>query len=222
MMKRIALILCLALGLTSIAQEKITEGKITLKQTMSSDDEAVNAQLAMMGGEMSTITYFKGNKSRTEVFNPMAGNNTTIIDKDNKKGIVLMDNPMVGKVYNEIELNASNEASEKIKLEKTDETKEVLGYKCNGYKITTTEQGLEMEILIFTTEALEIASDQASKFGKELKGYPLYMEIKLKQMEAYMTITTEATAIDKEAVSDDMFIITPPEGYKKMELPAGN
>lgn len=220
-MKKLSLILFLAFGLTTLAQEKITEGKITLKQTMSSDNEQVAAQLAMVG-DITTTTYFKGNKSRTEVSSPMTGNNTTIVDNETKKGIMLMDNPMMGKIYNELDLNVSQEDMDKVKVEKTGETKEILGYKCNGYKVSMTEQGANMNMMIFAAEDLEIASDQVAKFGKEFKGFPLYMEINMSQQGMDMTITTEATAIDKEAVSDDKFSMEVPEGYKKMDLPSGN
>ncbi|MDT0559625.1 DUF4412 domain-containing protein [Ichthyenterobacterium sp. W332] len=220
-MKKLALILFLAIGLTSLAQEKITEGKVTLKQTMSSDNEQVNAQLAMVG-DISTTTYFKGNKSRTEVSSPMTGSNITIVDNDLKKGIVLMDNPMMGKMYNETDLNVSEEDLSKIKVEKTTETKEILGYKCTAYKVTMTEQGMEMNMMMYTTEELDIISDQAAKFGDGFKGFPLYMEINMTQQGMAMTITTEATAIDKESVSDEMFSLAVPEGYKKMDVPAGN
>ncbi|WP_353779769.1 DUF4412 domain-containing protein [Winogradskyella sp. 3972H.M.0a.05] len=214
-MKKLFFALFLTLGLTAVAQENITEGKVTLKQTMSSDNEQVNAQLAMVG-EMSTVTYFKGNKSRTEVSSAMTGSNVTIVDNDAKKGIVLMDNPMMGKSYTEIDLNnISEEDFDKVKVEKIDETKTILGYKCQGYKLSMEEQGVNMNMILFSTEALKIATDK-TKFGEKVKGFPLFMEIKVNQMGSMMTIITEATGIDKEVVADDMFNLTPPKGFEKI------
>ena len=61
-------------------------------------DEQVNMQLAMMG-EMITTTYFKGDKSRSELSNPMAGSTIAVMDGTANKVLVMLDNPMMGKKY---------------------------------------------------------------------------------------------------------------------------
>ena len=56
-MKNILLfIVAVLFSLTTIAQEKFTEGEITMKQTMSSSNQDVNVMLSEIG-EMITTTY---------------------------------------------------------------------------------------------------------------------------------------------------------------------
>jgi hypothetical protein len=95
-MRKIIVLLVLALSTSVFAQKEITEGVIKTKMTMSSENPQVNSQLSMMG-DMIMSTYFKGNSSKSEMKNPMAGNNTTIVDGDAKQMLVLLDNPFMGK-----------------------------------------------------------------------------------------------------------------------------
>ena len=61
-MKRILLIATVLVSTLSIAQEKITEGMYSLlNKPLSSTNEQINMQLAMMG-EMISTTYFKNGK----------------------------------------------------------------------------------------------------------------------------------------------------------------
>ncbi len=94
--KKILLLLLLTFSISIFAQKEVKEGIISMKITMSSENEQVNASLAMIGN-ISTTTYFKDQKSRTEMKSPMTGNNTTIIDNSTKEILVLLDNPMLGK-----------------------------------------------------------------------------------------------------------------------------
>ena len=54
----------IVISLLGFSQNNLSEGIVVISQTMSSDNEQMNAQLSMMG-EMTTTTYFKDNKSRT-------------------------------------------------------------------------------------------------------------------------------------------------------------
>ena len=57
-MKKLLVLLLAVFSLSTFAQEKISEGVITMKQTISSDDATVQAQLDMIG-QMTSTTYFK-------------------------------------------------------------------------------------------------------------------------------------------------------------------
>lgn len=215
-MKKIVLFVALAFSVMVSAQEKITEGKITSKQTMSAEDEQVQAQLEMMG-EMETITFFKGKSSRSELKNPMSGDITTVINADKNEMLMLMDNPALGKMYT-LEKNLIKEEDKKnITVVEGDKTKTVLGYKCKQYIATIDKDGVKMEMEIYTTEAIPVVSQQATAFGNKIKGFPLYMIIKMNQMGIDMLITTEVTKIEKQEVSEELFDTTPPEGYKNMK-----
>jgi hypothetical protein len=214
-MKKILVLVALAFSVMVSAQGKLTEGKITSKQTMSTDNEQVQAQLAMMGN-METVTFFKGKNSRSELDNPMSGTVTTIINSEKNEMLMLMDNPALGKVYS-LQKNLVNEEDAKnATVTKGTETKTVLGYKCNQYTVKTTKDGVDMEMVMYTTDAIKIPSQQTIILGDKISGFPLYMEMKINQMGIDMTIVTEVTKIEKETVSGDLFSTTPPEGYKSM------
>ncbi len=73
-----------------------------------------------------------------------------------------------------------------------------------------------MEMYV-TDKILPIMSQQTAMLAGQLKGFPMYMIMKMNQQGMNMTITTEVTKLEKEAVSDDKLSMTPPEGYTKME-----
>lgn len=215
-MKKLLVLFALFLGVMVSAQDKLTEGVVVFKQTMSSDNEQMQAQFASMG-DMETTTYFKGDKSRTEVSSPMMGDIITIANSNTKETLVLMDNPMLGKTYALQKNELTDEQLNSIDIVAGDKTKTILGYDCKQYTVTLEQDGMKMDIELFTTESIDAVSQQADMLGSKLKGFPLYITVKTKEMGANMTITTEVTSINKETVSDTKFNMTPPQGYKKME-----
>lgn len=215
-MKKLIFVLVLALNLSVFAQEKLNEGVVTSKQTMSSDNEQVQAQLAMVGEIVST-TYFKGNKTRTETFNLMSGNTTTVMDAEANEMMVAMDNQMVGKKYMTKSIDPESDDMKDVKVEKGDETKEILGYTCQEYNLTTTKDGTEVQMDIYVTDKISAMSNQVTQLGAKLPGFPMYMEMNVSQMGMSMKITSEVTEVKKESVSDDKFDMTPPEGYEKTD-----
>jgi len=215
-MKKLLLLFALSLSIMVSAQDKLTEGIIVSKQTMSSDNEQMQAQFATMG-DMLTTTYFTKNKSRTEVSSPMMGDIITISNSDTKESLMLMDNPMLGKTYAIQKNELTDEQLNSINIVAGNETKTILGYECKQYTVTIEQEGVKMDVELYTTEAIDAMSQQADMLGGKLKGFPLYMTMKMNQMGSNMTIITEVTEIKKESVSDTKFSMTPPEGYKKME-----
>ena len=213
-MKRILTLLALSLTIMVSAQKKITEGVIVSKQTISSDNEQVKAQLEMMG-DMQTITYFKGDKSRAELSNPMSGDVVTLTDSENM--LILMDNPMLGKKYMLQNIKKAEDQVKDIEVVKGTETKTILGYECKQYTVTVKQDAGNMEMEMYTTEAIPVKSQQTSMVGDKVKGFPLFVVMKMNQMGTDMVITTEVTEIKDEKVADDKFNMTPPEGYEDME-----
>lgn len=215
-MRKILFIVAVTLSATMFAQKQIDEGVIISKQTMSSDNEQMNAQLAMLG-DMITTTYFKNDKSRSELSNPMTGNTVFIADNNSKKSLVLMDNAMIGKKYMESDISASEEDMENVSVEKTNETKTILGYDCTKYNVTMNKDGAEVEMEIYATDKLKAISQQATTFGKDFSGFPMYMDMAINQQGMKMNMVIEVTEVKAEKVSDDKFNMTPPEGYSKTE-----
>lgn len=214
-MKKLLLLICLVANLSMVAQEKITEGMIISSQKISSDSDEVNSQLAMLG-DMTTNTYFKDSKSRSEVSNMMTGDVTTIIDNDSKQMMMMMKNPMVGNKYMLKSMDLSAEDEKNITVTKGEATKDILGYNCQQYFVSFKQDEQEMSIELFTTDKITITNQMTSGFGDKLKGFPLYSKLEMDQMGAKMTIVTEVTEIKKQDVEDAKFDMTPPEGFEKM------
>lgn len=215
-MKKILFIVAVTLSVTMFAQKQIDEGVVISKQTMSSDNEQMNAQLAMLG-DMVTTTYFKNDKSRSELSNPMTGNTVFIADNNSKKSLVLMDNAMIGKKYMESDISPSEDDLENIAIEKTNETKTILGYECTKYNVVMNKDGAEVKMEIYATDKLKAISQQATAFGKEFSGFPMYMAMAIDQQGMKMNMVIEVTEVKSEPVADAMFSMTPPEGYSKAD-----
>ena len=219
-MKKLLVLLLTVFSLSSFAQDKISEGVIIMKQKIESDDPTVQAQLAMMG-EMTSTTYFKKGKSRSEVSNQMSGDVTVIIDQDIQEMLMLMDGPM-GKLYGKKSTNLTEEELKKVTVTEIDETKTILGYKSKRYDLVVKDQGVETTIKFYMTDAIEIQTQQTALYGGKLKGMPMYMEMEMNQMGMEMIMKFEVVEVKKESVDDSKFDMTIPEGYKENNMILGN
>lgn len=215
-MKKLLLIVTLTLSATLFAQKQIDEGVVISKQTMSSENEQMNAQLAMLG-DMITTTYFKNDKSRSEMSNPITGTTVFIADNAAKKSLTLMDNSMIGKKYMENNLTPSEEDLKGITIENTNETKNILGYECDKYNVTMNKDGADVKMVIYATDKLKAVTQQTTAFGKDFTGFPMLMELAIQQQGITMNLVIEVTEVKAEDVADDKFDMTVPEGYSKSE-----
>jgi hypothetical protein len=216
MKKLVLLSLTLLLSITVAAQEKIEEGIMTAKQSMSSDNELMNTQLQSMG-ETNSVTYFKGDKSRSDISSPMTGDMSIVIDGTEKQMLMLMNQSAMGKKYVLKSTDPSNEDMDNVKVEKGNETKTILGYECQQYRVTMKQNGKEVEMEMFTTNKISAISQNTTAMGDKVEGFPLYYVLKMNQMGARIEIISEVIKIDKESVPEAKFSMTPPEGYTKME-----
>ncbi|MBF8150450.1 hypothetical protein ITJ86_11120 [Winogradskyella sp. F6397] len=215
-MKKILLLsLALMLSVVAVAQDKLNEGVLIAKQTMSSDNEQMNAQLQAMGDSQAT-TYFKDDKSRSETSSPMTGDMTIIVDGTEKQMLMLLDQGM-GKKYMLQSFEPSEVDLKDVSVEKGDETKTVMGYECQQYFVKMKQNGQDVEMQMFTTEQISAFSHNTTAMGGKINGYPLYFIMTINQMGANIVVTSEITEIKEESVSDDKLSLTPPEGYTKME-----
>ena len=191
---------------------------MTSVQKMSSPNPEVSAQLAMVG-DIVTITEFKKNKSKSTQASIMMGNNTTIIDAEAKKMLMLLDNPSMGKTYTLTDIKADEKDLESFDITKGENTKEVLGYTCQEYVVKTTQQGVPMQMTIYTTEKVKAQNQQMQSMGSKLKGYPMYLKIEVSQMGQDMIIESEVTKIEAKSIDDATFALDIPEGYTEMKKP---
>lgn len=204
----------LTLGLG--AQEEIKEGVLIASQSMSSDNEQMNASLQQMGITTST-TYFKDGKARTETSSPMTGDMVMIIDGDQNQMLMLMDQAGMGKKFILQSLEPSEEDLKNMTVEKGNETRTILGYECQQYIVKMKQNGQDAEMQMFTTDKIAAVSQNTTAMAGKVEGFPLYFVMKMNQMGASIEVTSEITEIREEAVSDDKLSLTPPEGYTKME-----
>lgn len=217
-MKKIILLLLIAVNHITFAQDELNEGIITTKTTMSSENPQVNSQLTMLGDLITTV-YFKNNKSRSEMNNPMAGQTITIIDTDVETMLLLMDNPMLGKKYSKNDLKITEDDLKEIVITENGESKTVLNYVCKGYDVVVNKSGLETKMVMFVTDKIMAPTQNNVMLGDKLKGYPLYMMMNVKQMGAEMNLKIEATAIEAGQVDDAKFALDIPEGYEEIKKP---
>jgi len=216
-MKKILLLsLALTLSIGAIAQEKINEGILIAKQTMSSDNEQMNSQLKALGETMAK-TYFKGEKSRSETSSPMTGDMVIIMDAADKQMLMMMDSPGMGKKYVLQSFQPSAEDLKNVVVTKGTETKTVLGYLCQQYMISMKQNGQDVKMEMFTTDKISAVSQNTTAMGDKVEGFPLYFVMKMTQMGANIEVTSEIIEIKKETVSDDKVSLTPAAGYTKME-----
>jgi hypothetical protein len=204
-----------------MAQAEIAEGVITFKQTMSSDNDNMNTQFAMMG-ELLTTTYFKNDKSRTELSNPMTGDVITIFDTENGQMMMAMDNPMMGKVYSTKPFSDIVGKNEGVEIKKGTDTKTVLGYECQQYTFSMSQDGVNVKMIMYTTPKIKAVKKETLEFlGDFDGGYPLYVDIQTQTQGISMNIIQEATSINAQEVEDSKFDLTPPEGYQKVDTIPG-
>ena len=216
MKKTIILVIAIVVGFFGHSQGDIKEGVITITQKMSSDNEQMNNQISMMG-DMLTTTYFKNEKSRTEISSPMTGDMIVITDGETKEMITFMNNPMLGKKYMKGSLEMPEEAMDNVIIKKGGETKTILGYECQQYFLTANMEAQTMELEVFTTEAISAYSQQTTAYSSKLKGFPLYTTMTMNQMGADIKVVSEVTDIKKESLSDDKFSMAILEGYDEMK-----
>ena len=197
------------------AQKSINEGVVTSKQTLSSEDDQVNMQLAMIG-QIITTTWFKNDKSRSEISNPMIGNSIIVIDMAINK-MMMKDNAIVGKKYVLKDLASSESQIENLSVVETAETKTILGYVCKKYEVTIVKNGKGTEMTLYTTDKISAKSPQVISLGDLITGYPMLIEMKMSQMGTEILGSMEATNIVSEEISTTKFDMTPIEGYEKTE-----
>ncbi|BDS12465.1 hypothetical protein [Aureispira anguillae] len=198
--------------------KKIKDAVITYNMGVDSDNPAA----AMMGSTTMKIG-FKGDLSSADI-NMMNGMMTTntLFDNKEKKGLILMNVPMmnkkIGVKMNEEELKEfqkkqyKNASPPKIEYFKG-QTKKIAGYKC--YKAIATMSGVDDPVVMYICENIQPAgTSQWQMQYPNLKGYPLSIEVKQQGMK----ITFTAKEVDAKAAKDLKFSMEIPEGYEEMTL----
>lgn len=218
-MKKYTLIIITFFSIHIYAQKQVKEGVIICKMTMSSENLQVNEKLSMMG-DVFTTTFFKTNKSHTEMNNMMAGKNTTIIDVDASKMMSLIDNPKIGKKFKKHNISVSEDDFKNTTITERKDTKTILNYVCKGYDVVVNnkDKGF-LSLVIYATDLIQAPTLNTMLLGEAFKGYPMFLEMNMTQGGMPMKITLLATSINAEKVANSKFSFDIPEGYSELEMP---
>ncbi|MEM1003031.1 MAG: hypothetical protein AAGH46_10325 [Bacteroidota bacterium] len=216
-MKRIIIAILISWSFIAFGQKEIVEGVIIFKQAMSSDNEQMNAQLQMVG-DMMTTTYFKENKSRTELLNPMTGDVVSIFDTESSQMFMSMNSPMAGKIYTLNAMPGSEELPEGLKIDKGKETRNILGYQCQQYLVQFMQGADQMNLEMYVTPKIKALNKETLQYlGNFDGGFPLYIKLDSKIGAFQIKMIQEATDLRAETVEDSKFNMAAPDGYKKVD-----
>jgi GLPGLI family protein len=206
MMKKNVQLLCLFICMTFAGFAQMKEGKITYDMTFSSDNPDMAMGVAMMQGSKMIMEFMPG-KSRSEVSMGTMGTMVTVADEKADKALMLMN--MMGMKYAvETKISdAKKEEGEKpnYKVEITNETKEIMGYKCTK-AIMTSDEGTM--VMWFTKEITAYTSGQ-NYYNDQMPGFPMSFTMQQSEMNIDMTVTGLEKKVDKKA-----FDMSVPEGYE--------
>lgn len=214
-MKKILLSLALIVSSISVNYAQITEGHVTYKIEVSTENPDMEMVVGMMQGSTLDI-YFKEKMTRAEMKMGSMMNMTTISDEKSGDILMLMSG-MIGKkaistTSEEIEGDAAKEKP-KYDVELIDETKEIAGYKCNK-AILTDEEG--NETVFWYTEEIEVSKKGQSYLNENVPGYPMQYEINNGGLVMGMTVTNIAKELSKTDLK--LFDMKIPEGYAEMTM----
>jgi len=211
MKKTTVLVLFMVASMLSFAQEKITEGTIITKMSISSLDPQYEKEVGVLADQLTLIS-FKKDKSRSEVSSRRTGLKTSIVDLTKNKKLVLTDNLITGKRFRFEDLDATRKKATVTKLK---DTKIVKGYTCQHYQIRSLSKEDEIIIDVYTTPKVGAISLEVAAFYNQTKGFPMYMEMRVKSHGMHLLMQYEVTELKAESVADSQFLIKIPEGFTK-------
>ncbi|MCP4438355.1 MAG: hypothetical protein GY810_05370 [Aureispira sp.] len=176
--------------------------------------------MAAMLGDITLGLYFTERHAKMEMNMGSMMNTTTVVDNKDKKGIVLMSIPMMqknnaSKLDKEyLEKATEDQANQKpTKVEYDPKSKKTIaGYDC--YKAIVELANLEEPAIVYITEKLKPNTEGLNMKFANLKGFPLYYEIK----QQGMTITMEAKEISTKAPDKSMFSLEIPAEYTEVDI----
>lgn len=199
---------------TTLSFGQITEGKVEYDLKFSSSNAEVAAQLSMVQGS-KLVQAFSAEGTRTEMNMGMIQSTTTIKNNKEKKSISLLGGMMGYKaMINDFESTAEAKENDLI-VEKTNETKTILGIVCTKHVI---DLGPETGMLeLYLTEEIIPATKVDNQFiPTDVTGFPLEFSLTTSDL----TITSTAVKIAKVLKKDEkkeLFSTKIPSGYELMK-----
>ncbi len=186
--------------------QKYFEGKYTQEVTYSTD-----------GMDNTTmISYYKGNKNRTD-YDKLTGANPftsiSIVDFDKRERLMLMDMPKLNnKSATLSDLSIVERPIEK--LEKFEEYKTILDHKCQKAILTSVANGKETRVVGYAdfNYSLKTLLDAT---GKSID-YPMFFESEI--IMPSMTMTIKIVSISEQTLFENVFDANIPSNYKLIDI----
>lgn len=200
---------------TSAGLSQITEGHITFKLEMTSDNPEMQAAAAMLQGSLLDI-YFVDKSTRSEMKMGSMMNVTSVTNEKSGDVLMLMSG-MVG--FNAVkttirELEDGQGELPKMDISLVEEKKDIPGYPCKK-AILTDDQGTES--VFWYTESIQASKKGQSYLNDKVPGFPLEYDISNSGIKMTLTATSVIDALKKKE-KDELFKMDIPEGYKQMTL----
>ncbi len=216
MKKIIVLILAIVSLVSSSLEAQITEGHISYKMDVASDDPDMAMAVSMMQGSKMEM-YFKDKATRVEMSMGAMMNITSITDENSGNVLMLMGG-MMGKnaVQTTIaETEKSNtENMPKYDVTFSDETKVIEGYNCK--KAILTDEGGNENIFWYTEEIMMSKKGQ-NYLNEEIPGMAMQYDMNNGGLKMTLTVTKVETTLDKKT-SKTLFQTAIPDGYNVMTM----
>jgi hypothetical protein len=220
-MKKLAIVAAfLGLGMTVLAQDCLTIKTVNKVQGLPAEYEAM--------AESESITYTKGEKTKTEmssmmfsIVTLMDGEKMTVTQEamGNKSGYVMTKAEM------EESEKSEKEKPNKPKIEYTSEKKTILGYECTKAIITSVgKDKKEIKATAWVTDKIKRPATPKGQKGSrmmsgpdlgDLNGFPMEMSFTQSQQGMDLNITVTTTEVKTDKLDDSIFKIDT-EGYKMM------
>jgi hypothetical protein len=205
-MKKIVLSLFLGLGTLAMAQ---TSGTVSYNMEFSSDNPEMAMAVGMMQGSKMVFSFIPGKTKMESTIGTMMKMSSV---SDTKAGKSLMLMEVMGQktaTPSQIKEEAEDKANPGPTVEKTTETKEIIGYKCVK-NIVKSADGTEM--IVWTTGDITASLAGQKQFGGvKIDGFPLEFTTVSNGMNIHFTATGYDKAVNKKGFSTKI-----PEGYTEM------
>ena len=188
-------------------EKKLTEGKVVYSPDLS-NLEMDETSREILNAARLTI-YFSGKMMREEVSYELG--NTSAVINGKSDSVLLTLEALGAKIAVEMDLYDYNEVrgfASRGKAEILDDSLEIAGLLCE--KVTVFNAKEYSSEMFFTTKI--VGHSTLASFGVD--GFPMQIEVDINRIPIKMI----AKSVIKEKQSQDLFSMTPPDGYAILSL----
>ncbi len=195
-------LLIFALIISSFVGAQMKTGTIEYTITIDGTDGGEEQkQIEQMFAGSTMLLYFKPKLSAVEMKMGMFMNAVSIINVKKKTSLSLLD-VMGQKIAIR---DAKPEEKKKETVEKTTETKVIMGFNCTKYLVTDESNNV---VTLWVTEEISINTEGQSLFRSDIKGTPLAFST----VQNGLKMNFDVSKIEK-TVNNEKFSMKIPEGY---------